>query len=192
MGVTPAPDIAQEIMDELFHLIEECDEYINEVGVFSDDYDEHLKLLDKILMILQEHGFTINPDKCEWAIQETDWLGYWLIPTETNPFVCQKHQFLPTHVAKTSSCPCAVVISTRKKEIQWTDFHTKAFNAMKALMVKDCLLLYPDPNIPYDIETDATSDYQMGSVIKQNGWPVAYFSRKLRDMQFKPIMLQYN
>eukprot|EP00978_Attheya_sp_CCMP212_P006302 scaffold14274_cov49-Attheya_sp.AAC.5 len=52
---------------------------------------------------------------------------------------------------------------------------------MKALMAKECLLSYPpDPNIPYDIETDA-SDYQMGAVIKQNGQPVAYFLRKLRD-----------
>eukprot|EP00978_Attheya_sp_CCMP212_P037760 scaffold181104_cov29-Attheya_sp.AAC.1 len=85
MGFTPAPDIAQEIMDELFHLIEECDVYIDDVGVFSDDFDEHLKSLDKILIILQEHGFTINPDKCEWAIQETDWLGYWLTTTGLKP-----------------------------------------------------------------------------------------------------------
>eukprot|EP00978_Attheya_sp_CCMP212_P022526 scaffold67261_cov43-Attheya_sp.AAC.1 len=69
-----------------------------------------------------------------------------------------------------------------KKDVQWTEIHTAAFNAMKALMAKDCLLSYPDPNIPYDIETDA-SDYQMGAVIKQNGWPVAYFSWKLRDAQ---------
>jgi hypothetical protein len=48
------------------------------------------------------------------------------------------------------------------KEIQWTDVHTQAFKAMKALMAKDCLLSYPDPNIPYDIETDA-SDLPNGS-----------------------------
>eukprot|EP00978_Attheya_sp_CCMP212_P014731 scaffold37681_cov54-Attheya_sp.AAC.4 len=62
--------------------------------------------------------------------------------------------------------------------------YNKAFNAMKALMMaKDCLLLYPDPNIPYyDIETNA-SDYQMGAIIKQNGRPVAYFSRKFCDAQ---------
>jgi hypothetical protein len=38
MGVTPAPDIAQEIMDELFHYLEECDVYVDDVGVFSDVY----------------------------------------------------------------------------------------------------------------------------------------------------------
>jgi hypothetical protein len=45
---------------------------------------------------------------------------------------------------------------------------------MKAMMTKDCLLSYPDPNKPYHIETDA-SDYRMGAVIKQDGRPVAYF-----------------
>jgi hypothetical protein len=53
---------------------------------------------------------------------------------------------------------------------------------MKALMAKDYVLSYPDPNQSYDIETDA-SDYEMAAVIKQNGWPVAYFSCKLRDAQ---------
>jgi len=86
MGVTLAPDIAQEITDELLHLIKECDVYINGVGVFSDDFDEYLKLLNKILTILQQHGCTINPDKCEWAVQEMDWLGYWLTPTGLKPW----------------------------------------------------------------------------------------------------------
>jgi hypothetical protein len=85
MVVTPVPDILQEIMDELFHLIQECDVYIDNVGVFSDKLGEHMTSLDKILTILQEHAFTINPDKCEWAIQETDWLGYWLTPTGLKP-----------------------------------------------------------------------------------------------------------
>jgi hypothetical protein len=69
-----------------------------------------------------------------------------------------------------------------KKEIPWTNIHTKAFDAMKALIAKYCLLSYPDPNIPDDIETDA-SDYQMGAVIKQNGRLVDYFLRKLCDAQ---------
>ena len=41
---------------------------------------------------------------------------------------------------------------------------------------------YPDPNKPYDIETDA-SNLQLGAVIKQEGVPIAFFSRKLSPAQ---------
>jgi hypothetical protein len=42
------------------------------------------------------------------------------------------------------------------------------------MIAREVLLQYPDPNKPFDIETDA-SDYQPGAVIKQHGRPVAFF-----------------
>ena len=52
------------------------------------------------------------------------------------------------------------------------------------MVAEQTLLRYPDPNKPFHIETDA-SDTQLGAVIKQDGYPIAFFSRKLTKAQRK-------
>ena len=71
---------------------------------------------------------------------------------------------------------------TGKAPFQWMPVHQKEFEQMKALISTDTLLAYPDPTKPYDVESDV-SNYHLGSVIKQNIRPVAYFSRKLNSAQ---------
>ena len=58
----------------------------------------------------------------------------------------------------------------------------QVFKTMKSIVVADALLAYPDSNQPFDVEAD-TSDYQLGAMIKQNGRPIAYYSRKLNSAQ---------
>jgi hypothetical protein len=80
MGLKCSPYIAQAVMENVLSDIKDVNVYIDNVGAFSSDWNHHTNSLATILFRLHKNGFTINPFKCEWAIKETDWLGYWLTP----------------------------------------------------------------------------------------------------------------
>jgi RNase H-like domain found in reverse transcriptase len=73
-------------------------------------------------------------------------------------------------------------LSSKNIPFVWGSEQQTAFEQMKALIAEDVLLQYPDPNTAFSIHPDA-SDVQLGSVIKQNKRPVAYYSRKLTSTQ---------
>jgi hypothetical protein len=75
MGLKCSPDFAQEVMENIFKDIAEVEVYADDIGVFSDSWEQHLAILCIVLQKQQENGFTVKPLKCEWAVKETDWLG---------------------------------------------------------------------------------------------------------------------
>ena len=63
MGLKCSPDFAQEVMENIFRDISEAGVYIDDIGVFTNNWEEHIKVLRIVLQKLQDNGFTINPLK---------------------------------------------------------------------------------------------------------------------------------
>ncbi len=73
---------------------------------------------------------------------------------------------------------------TKKVPWHWDEVHQRAFDHVKATIAKDVVLAYPDYSRVFKIDTDASSK-QLGAVITQDNWPIAFFSWKLSDVQRK-------
>jgi transposase InsO family protein len=203
MGVSAAPDIAQDKMEAVLIGNSDIEIYLDDIAIFSNNWEDHLRSISAVLTVLQDKGFTVNPLKCEWAIQETDFLGHWLTPTGVKPWRKKIDAILrlqpPTNIKQLLSflgmvtyyrdmwprrahvlAPLTSLLKAHS--FTWGPLQQQAFQEMRALMATDAILAFPDHNIPFDIETDA-SDYQLGAVIKQRGRPVAYYSRRLTPAQ---------
>ena len=87
MGLINSPAWAQGQMMLIFKdLLNDVEIYIDDVGIFSKDWLTHLTTVDRVLSILQAHNFTVKPQKCEWGVEESNWLGHWLTPIGIKPW----------------------------------------------------------------------------------------------------------
>ena len=151
---------------------------------------------------LQDANYTVNPLKCEWAVQETDFLGHWLTPSGLKPWRKKIQAILDLQAPATTkqlrsfigainyyrdlfprrAHIMAPLTSLTSKPFKWGSVEEEAFRKVKSIIAVDCMCRYPDLNEPFHVYTDA-SDYQLGAVIMQQGMPVAYYSRKLTSAQ---------
>jgi hypothetical protein len=74
----------------------------------------------------------------------------------------------------------------QKKPWRWDPIHQQAFDNIKAAITKETVLAYPDILKLFEIYTDASAT-QLGAMIAQDNRPIAFFSRKLSNMQQKHV-----
>ena len=73
-------------------------------------------------------------------------------------------------------------MTSKQANWNWSKECKKAFDTMKKLVFRENLLSYPNFNKPFVIHTD-TGKLQLGSVIRQDNKPIAFYSRILNSSQ---------
>ena len=114
LGLKCSPDFAQETMENIFRNVTEMEVYIDNIGAFSNSWEGHMNILGVILGKLQDNGFNVNPLKCDWAVKETNWLGYWL-----KRFVMVMQQVLVQHQVSSQD---------------WLQLHRHVLRSMQAVL----------------------------------------------------------
>jgi hypothetical protein len=167
--------------------------------------EEHLAHLEFIFQALYEHGFYLNPKKCEFNKPEVRFLGHiissegckvdpckvetmnaWPEPATEKEmysflgFANYFRQFIQDYA--TIAAPLHELVHYKKFGDVWTDLHQACFGAIKLALASAPTLKMPDFQSPFEVIVDA-SNVAIGGVLLQDNQPVAYKSKKLTDTQ---------
>ncbi|CAF4717664.1 unnamed protein product, partial [Rotaria socialis] len=50
--------------------------YLDDILIFSTTFDEHVQHVNEILSVLDKANFQVNPDKCNIAVREINFLSH--------------------------------------------------------------------------------------------------------------------
>jgi hypothetical protein len=160
---------------------------------------------------LKENNLQVNGDKSSFCAIEAEFLGFVLTRQGVKPQVKKVEgivkiatpktvkqvrssigmiNYYKDHIPRRSDLFTPLTTLTKKgARFKWTDDCQHSFDKLKCLLAKQMVLAYPDFAIPFEIYTDA-SNKQIGSVIQQNGRPLAFYSRKLTNAQTRYTVIK--
>ena len=77
-GLTNAPATFQRLMEACMGEmnLKECLIFLDDILIFSSDFDEHLKRLESVFSKLEKHNLKLKPSKCEFFMREVKYLGH--------------------------------------------------------------------------------------------------------------------
>ena len=187
-GLTQAPAYFQRLIGEVLKGITFAFGYLDDILIYSPDIETHLQHLRIIFQRLKEANLKLKESKCSFFKAHIQYLGHLIsgngiepvpeklqdmeampppkTPKEVRQFlglVGYYRKFVPRF-----SDIARPLTNLTKKDIvfKWTDECQKTFELLKELLMKEPILVYPDPARPYNLYTDA-SKYAWACVLTQ-------------------------
>ncbi|THH07470.1 hypothetical protein EW145_g3348 [Phellinidium pouzarii] len=205
-----APATFQAFVDEIFKELIYRDViiiYLDDVLIFSQDLQQHRKLIIEVLKIMREHHLYLKPQKCEFETQTVKYLGHiigngevcmdpkktlavqdWPKPTnlkELQQFLGLGN-WLHCFIKDYSLVVKPLTALTGKAVWDWSSEANRAFFKLKEHLCTPPVLVIPDEEGAFRVKADA-SDFATGGVLlqKQQGkWQIAaYHSATLLEVE---------
>jgi hypothetical protein len=209
-GLVTAPATFSRLMRRVLHGMENVDNFIDDILLYSNTFDAHLHATEELFQRLREAGLTAKPSKCSFAYPSLNCLGHIfgdeklkpcsdkVMAIRDTPRPETKKQlrsflglcgFYRTFVPNFSHLALPLTDLTRKgcpTKLVWENAHELAFQSLKAALVNFPILKLPNLSEHFILQTDA-SDRGLGAVLLQCEnelkLPVAYASRKLKESE---------
>ena len=211
-GMVNSSATFQRLVDEVLRDCNSfCRQYIDDIAIFSNSWQEHLVHVDTVLTKLQEAGLTVKPSKCIFACQQVTYLGHTVGNGQIKPNIDKVKAVLqfPKPITKKDvrsflgltgyyrkfvshyeDIARPLIDLTKKKEpnnVKWSLQCESAFKQLKDYLSTDPILKAPDFSKPFFLQTDA-SKKGIGAVLGQlddqlREHPVIYLSRQLKSSE---------
>jgi transposase InsO family protein len=189
-GLTNAPATFQRLMERVLEGLQWqiCLVYIDDIIIFSQTFEQHLKYLEEIFIRLRAAGLRLKPKKCSLFRQKVKYLGHEVsaegIATDPEKTKVVREWPVPHNVGEVRSflglcsyyrrfvgdfatlAKPLTKLTEKSVTFNWGEPEQKSFEALKEKLVTSAVLAFPDRDATFILDTDA-SDVGIGAVLSQ-------------------------
>ena len=197
--------------------LENVDSYIDDLIVYTEDWDIHIRVLDELMNRLQQANLAARPTKCVFGAKSVEFLGHqvgfdWITVNDDNLEKIRMAQrptakkevrsflglvnYYRAHIPLFAAISAPLSDLTRKgqtNKVQWGEAQERAFLTLQERLLKKPILKLPDHQKPFILWTDASNCGLGASLMQEHDdklYPVAYASKKLSSAECKYSTLE--
>ena len=161
--------------------LENVDSYIDDLIVYTEDWDTHIRVLDELMNQLQQANLTAPPTRCVFGAKSVEFLDHqvgfdWITVIDDNFEKIRMAQQPTTkkevrsflglvnynraHISLFAAISAPLSDLARKgqpNKVQWGEAQERAFLTLQERLLKIPILKLPDHQNPFILRTDASN-----------------------------------